>query len=70
MKEVVFPAMNPAAEAKLKRLLENIGEYMGAELTPETVVVLSVNLPDDRPDVEAIVKRLAGNKTGLVQTKA
>lgn len=69
MKDVVFPAMNTAAEAKLKRMLESIGEYMGAEISTETVIVMKVNLPDDRADVEAIVKRLAGNKTGLAQPK-
>jgi len=64
-KSVVFPAMDAAGEAKLKRLVETIADYMGAKVSVETVIVMKANYPDDRPDIEQIFKRLAGNKTGL-----
>ena len=66
-KSVVFPATKIAGEAKLKRLVETIADYMGAKVTVETVIVLQANFPNDRPDVETIFKRLAGSKTGLNQ---
>jgi hypothetical protein len=64
-KSVVFPAMDVAAEAKLKRLVETIADYMGAKVSVETVIVMKANYPDNRADIEQIFKRLAGNKTGL-----
>ena len=67
MKSTVFPSMNTAAEAKLKRLVETIADYMVAEVSIETVIVMKVNYPDDRPDIAVIMKRLAGDKTGLGQ---
>jgi len=72
-KSVTFPATNVAGEAKLKRLLDTIGEYMGAKIAIESVVVIQASFPSDRPDIESICKRLAGIKTGLrpmVQTQA
>jgi hypothetical protein len=66
-KSIVFPATNVAGEAKLKRLVETIADYMGARVTIETVMVMQANFPSDRPDIEAIYKRLAGSKTGLNQ---
>jgi len=67
MKYLVLPPMNPAQEAKTKRLIDMISEFMGSDISFETVISMKVNYPDDRKDVEAILKRLAGNKTGLVQ---
>ena len=67
MKSITFPSMTTVEETKLKRLVETIGEYMGAKITTETVIVMRANFPDDRPDIEQIFKRLAGNKTGLVK---
>lgn len=67
VKSIVFPAKNVEGEAKLKRLCETIADYMGAKVTFETVMVLQVNFPKDRPDIETIMKRLAGIKTGLNQ---
>jgi hypothetical protein len=64
-KSITFPATNVAGEAKLKRLLETIADYMGTNINIETVMVLQANYPNDRPDFEAILKRLAGSKTGL-----
>jgi hypothetical protein len=64
-KSIVFPATNVAGEAKLKRLVETIADYMGVKVTIETVMVMQANFPNDRPDIEAIYKRLAGSKTGL-----
>lgn len=66
-KSIVFPATNVAGEAKLKRLLDTIADYMGTKVTVESVIVMQVSFPSDRPDVEAIFKRLAGSKTGLNQ---
>jgi hypothetical protein len=68
-KSVTFPATNVAGEAKLKRLVETIADYMGAKVSIETVMVIRAQFPSDRPDIEAIFKRLAGNKTGLVSEK-
>ena len=65
IKSVVFPAMGAAGEAKLKGLVEKIADYMGVKVDFETVIVMRVNFPDTRPDIEAILKRLAGNSTGL-----
>lgn len=67
VKAITFPATNVAGEAKLKRLVETIADYMGVKVTIETVIVLQANFPNDRPDIEAILKRLAGSKTGLNQ---
>jgi hypothetical protein len=64
-KSIVFPAVNVAGEAKLKRLVETIADYMGVRVTIETVMVLQAKYPSDRPDIESIFKRLAGSKTGL-----
>ena len=64
-KSIIFPATNVAGEAKLKRLLDTIGEYMGAKIGVGSVIVMQANIPSDRPDIEAICKRLAGSKTGL-----
>lgn len=64
-KSIAFPATNVAGEAKLKRLLETIADYMGTKVTVESVIVMQASFPSDRPDFEAILKRLAGNKTGL-----
>jgi len=69
MKSVLFPPMNPAQEAKVKRLLDSISEYMGSPITVESVISMKASYPDDRPDIEAILKRLIGNKTGLTQKK-
>ncbi len=66
-KSIVFPATSVAGEAKLKRLLDTIGEYMGAKIGVESVIVMQANIPSDRPDIEAICKRLAGSKIGLNQ---
>jgi len=67
-KSINFPATNAAGEAKLKRLVETIAEYMGGKVTIETVIVLQANYPNDRPDIEAVLKRLSGIKTGLRMT--
>lgn len=67
IKSIIFPAVNVAGEAKLKRLVETIADYMGAKVTIETVMVLQASFPEDRPDIEQIFKRLGGNKTGLIQ---
>jgi hypothetical protein len=64
-KSITFPATNAAGEAKLKRLIETIADYMGAKVTLEIVMVMEANYPSDRSDIEAIFKRLAGNKTGF-----
>ena len=69
MKSVLFPPMNPAQEAKVKRLLDLISDYMGSPITVESVISMKADYPDDRPDIEAILKRLIGNKTGLTQKK-
>jgi len=70
MKSILLPPMNPSQEAKAKRLLDMIGEYMGSNITVESVISMKANFPDDRPDIEAILKRLAGNKTGFQVKKA
>ena len=62
MKSSVFPAMNTAQEAKMKHLLDMISEYMDTSITIETVIAMKVIYPDDRPDVEAIMKKLSGKK--------
>ncbi|OGC95330.1 MAG: hypothetical protein A2W25_05280 [candidate division Zixibacteria bacterium RBG_16_53_22] len=67
MNSITFPATNAAGEAKLKRLIETISDYMGSKVEIESVIVLQASYPHDRPDIEAIFKRLAGNKVGLVR---
>ena len=67
LKSMVFPAMDTAGEAKLKRLCETIADYMGAKVSFETVIVMKASFPADRTDIESVFKRLAGNKIGLNQ---
>lgn len=73
MSEIVLPPMNAQQEAKTKRLCEMIAEYMGDSVQCDSVISMRVTWPDERVDMGAIFKRLAGSKTGLVrgdQTKS
>jgi hypothetical protein len=67
MKTITFPAVDVAGEAKLKRLVETIADYMGSRVKIETVMVLQASFPDDRADIQSIFNRLKGSKTGLNQ---
>lgn len=58
MKSIVFPAMDIPAEAKLKRTLDTIKEYMGFEFKIETMTVMKVCFPSDRQDVEIILNSI------------
>jgi len=58
-KGVVFPAMNAEEEAKLKRLLKTIGEFMGDGIETEAVVVTKANVPDDRADMVTVLNKIA-----------
>lgn len=55
MRYITFPAMDVPAEAKLKRMLDNIKEYMGFEIKIETMTVMRVSYPDNREDAEIIL---------------
>lgn len=66
-KEVIFPATDAAGEAKLKGLIDKIADYMDVKIDYKTKVVMAVNYPADCIGMDAILKRLAGNKTGLRQ---
>ena len=65
MSEILLPPMNAQQEAKTKRLMDLIGEYMGDEVKCESVISMRIVWPDDRPDMGMIFKKLAGNKKGL-----
>jgi len=67
MKSSLFPAMNTTQEAKLKHLLDMISEYMSTTITIESVISMQVHYPDDRTDVEAIIKKLANKKPNIKQ---
>jgi hypothetical protein len=57
-KEIVFPAMNAEGEAKLKRTLTIIGEFMGDEIKTESVIVTSAIIPDDRDDMKTVLNKI------------
>lgn len=58
MGSIVFPAMTTASEAKVKRLIDSMNEYMGADISYETCIVMRVNFPDERKDVECVVQAI------------
>jgi len=63
--EILLPPMNVQQEAKTKRLVDLIGEYMGDEVKCESVISMRIIWPDDRVDMGLIFKKLAGNKKGV-----
>jgi DNA segregation ATPase FtsK/SpoIIIE-like protein len=65
MSEILLPSMNIQQEAKTKHLVEMISEYMGDEAKCESVISMKIVWPDDRVDMAAIFKKLAGNKKPL-----
>src|SRR4030042_19825 len=65
MSEILLPPMNIQQEAKTKRLVELIGEYMGDPVKCESVISMRIIWPDDRVDMGLIFKKLAGNKKGV-----
>lgn len=67
MKQISFPAMDIPAEAKLKRMLENISEYMNFPIEIKTMTVMVIVFPSDRQDAEIIlnsVKKCMDEKYG------
>ena len=65
MSEILLPPMNVQQEAKTKRLVDLIGEYMGDPVKCESVISMRIIWPDDRVDMGLIFKKLAGNKKGV-----
>jgi len=58
MKTIVFPAMDISSEAKLKRFIETMKEFMGIEVKLETATVIKVIFPEDRTDAETVLNSI------------
>lgn len=58
MGSIVFPAMDTVSEAKVKRLINSINEYMGADITIESCIVMKVIFADERKDVECLIQAI------------
>lgn len=59
MKTIPFQPIDAAGEAKLKRILELLSEFMHCDVECKTMIVLTANIPEDRNDVITIVQRIA-----------
>ena len=69
-KIIVFPPMMTEEEAKIKRLSETMAQFMEAEIQVKSVMMLAVEIEDDRPDVAAVFGRLvSARKNSAAQTK-
>jgi predicted fused transcriptional regulator/phosphomethylpyrimidine kinase len=68
-KIIVFPAMDTVEEAKIKRLSETMAEFMVAKIEVKSVVMLAVEVEDDRPDVAAVFGRLVAAKKNAAAQK-
>lgn len=56
--KIIFPAMNVEDEAKLKRLLQTIGDFMGATLVPQLETIITVKIPADRDDIYIVLNKI------------
>lgn len=64
--KVVFPAVNVEKEAKLKRLLQSVGEFMGVTLEPQLETIITVKIPAGRADIYIVLNRIMkALETGL-----
>jgi len=64
MKTITFPHTDPAGEAKLKRFLETLSDFMNVSVSTKSVIVLAVEVPEDRPDVITVIDRI-GHDLGI-----
>jgi len=62
-----FPATDDTQTAKLVQLLQDLGDCLETTINIETISVLRVKYDGSRIDLDSILKRLAGNKTGLIR---
>ena len=58
MKTITFPAMDIPSEAKIKRLIDTMKEYMDIEIKIETVTVMKIKFPEDRVDAETVLNSI------------
>ncbi len=67
MSEIVidFPAMDEASEAKMKKLIEDLADCFETTILIEPMTMMRVKYEGNKIEIDAILKRLAGNKTGL-----
>jgi methyl coenzyme M reductase subunit C-like uncharacterized protein (methanogenesis marker protein 7) len=64
--KIVFPPMNVEKEAKLKKLLQSVGDFMGATLEMQLETIVTVKIPDNRVDIYVILNRIMNAlKSGL-----
>lgn len=59
MKTITFPSTDPAGEAKLKRFLDTLSEFMDVEVVTKSVIQIGVDVPDERQDVITVLQRLS-----------
>lgn len=58
IKKITLPPMSVEQEAKVKRLFETIGEYMGCDIQLDSAVILEASIPDERKDVLIVAQKL------------
>lgn len=58
-KIVVLPPVGATREAKIKNILDKIAELMNVKLGYETMIVMTVAVPENRPDVVTVVNKIA-----------
>jgi len=64
--KIVFPPMNVEKEAKLKKLLQSVGDFMGATLEMQLETIVTVKIPDNRVDIYVVLNRVMNAlKSGL-----
>ena len=56
--KVVFPSMNVEKEAKLKKLLQSVGDFMGATLEMQLETIITVKIPAGRADIYMVLNRI------------
>jgi methyl coenzyme M reductase subunit C-like uncharacterized protein (methanogenesis marker protein 7) len=56
--KIVFPPMNIEKEAKLKKLLQSVGDFMGATLEMQLETIVTVKIPDNRVDIYVVLNRV------------
>jgi methyl coenzyme M reductase subunit C-like uncharacterized protein (methanogenesis marker protein 7) len=58
--------MNVEKEAKLKKLLQSVGDFMGATLEMQLETIVTVKIPDNRVDIYVVLNRVMNAlKSGL-----
>jgi hypothetical protein len=61
-KTITFPPANADEEAKIRRFLKTVGEFMGVDLEPQLVTIVGVEVPMDRPDVITVLNKAAAGQ--------